>query len=296
MFKNNFVVAVKANGKVLREFGDTVYIPFGTEYSILLKNLFRKKVNVRVKIDGQDALDGKTLLINPHDSIDLKRFIKNGNLDAGNAFKFIEKTEKIEKHRGNRAEDGLITVEYEFEADWCIQGALTSKPYDTFGYGGTSRGIGGEADWPNHTRGGLTSKPYYPFSYGGVSRGVGGSAGTYFTKSLEDSIHDGQASLGDRYTQYSQVLSNATPQAAVNKDGITAPGSIQEQKFTSAGMFIGDGTKHVMTLQLKGLVDGQQEVQKPVTVTRLKLCSMCGTSVRQVAKFCHECGSSVEIL
>ncbi len=266
MFKNNFVVAVKASGKVLREFDDTVYLPFGTEYSILLKNLFRKKVKVHVKIDGQDALDGKTLVIDPHDSIDLKRFIKNGNLDAGNAFKFIEKTDKIEKHRGNRAEDGLITVEYEFEADWQnrIQGGLTSKPFDLYGYG--------------------------------TSRGIGGSQWTYASNSFEDSIHDGQASLGDSHAYYSQVMSSVAPQAALNKAGITAPGSIQEQKFTSAGMFIGDGVKHVLTMQLKGLVEGQQEVTKPVTVTRLKRCSMCGTSVRQVAKFCHECGSSVEIV
>ena len=272
MFKNNFVVAVKASGKVLREFDDTVYLPFGTEYSILLKNLFRKKVKVHVKIDGQDALDGKSLIIDPHDSIDLKRFIKNGNLDAGNAFKFIEKTEKIEKHRGNRAEDGIITVEYEFESDWQnrIQGSITpAKPYDPFGYGGTYRGIG-DTSW------------------------------TYTSNSFEDSIHDGQASLGDNHAYYSQVVSNVAPQTAravaKNSAGITAPGSIQEQKFTPAGMFIGDGVKHVLTMQLKGLVEGQQEVTKPVTVTRLKRCSMCGTSVRQVAKFCHECGSSVEIV
>lgn len=249
MFKNNLVVAVKVSGKILREFDDIVYIPFGTEYSILLKNLFRKKVRVHVKIDGQDALDGKSLIIEPHDSIDLKRFIKNGNLDAGNAFKFIEKTDKIEKHRGNHAEDGLITVEYEFENDKNVS-------------------------WSS-IRGGIdnssTKRDY--FYNENIFRP---------TLIYKNSVN---------YTQHYNTLSNNA-----NTSGITAPGSIQEQKFTPAGMFIGDGTKHIMTLQLKGLVDGQQEIQKPVTVTRLKRCNMCGTSVRQVAKFCHECGASVEIV
>jgi hypothetical protein len=245
MFKNNFVVAVKASGKVLREFDDTVYLPFGTEYSILLKNLFRKKVKVHVKIDGQDALDGKSLIIDPHDSIDLKRFIKNGNLDAGNAFKFIEKTDKIEKHRGNRAEDGLITVEYEFEANWNIGGGICNSFTK------------GRDIWE------------YDTSYPKVWCKASGHT-----------------------SNYSAIVNSVN----TNTSGITAPGSIQEQKFTPAGLFIGDGVKHVLTMQLKGLVKGQQEVTKPVTVTQLKRCSMCGTSVRQVAKFCHECGSSVEIV
>lgn len=260
MFKNNFVVAVKASGKVLREFDDTVYLPFGTEYSILLKNLSNKKAKVTVHIDGQDALSGRCIIVDGNDSIDLKRFITNGNLDSGNAFKFIEKTEKIEKYRGNRAEDGLITVKYEFESDWqCkVQGSITStKKHDTY------RGIVG-ASWSDTS-----------------------------------SIYDGQASMDYSPAYYSQVVSNAAPQAratAKSTAGITAPGSIQEQKFRPAGMFIGDGVRHTITLQLKGLVEGQTEVVKPVTVTRLKRCNMCGTSVRQVAKFCHECGSSVEIV
>lgn len=270
MFKNNFVVAVKASGKVLREFDDTVYIPFGTEYSILLKNLSRRKVKAHIKIDGQDALDGMSLIIDANDSIDLKRFIKNRNMDAGNAFKFIEKTEKIEKHRGNRAEDGLITVEYEFEVDWQnrIQGSLVSKPR---GYDGT----------------------YY--GYNGIPDGTTWS----YSSSFEDSVHDGQASLGDSPRSLQAMYTaqvNAAPLTAKSTAGITAPGSIQEQKFSLASHFFGDGTKHSMTLQLKGLVEGQQEVKKPVTVTRLKRCGMCGTNVRQVAKFCHECGSSVEIV
>ena len=39
MYLNKVAVAIKSNGKVLREQGDNVYIPFGSEYSIQVKNL-----------------------------------------------------------------------------------------------------------------------------------------------------------------------------------------------------------------------------------------------------------------
>lgn len=287
MFKNNFVVAVKASGKVLREFDDTVYLPFGTEYSILLKNLFRKKVKVHVKIDGQDALDGKNLIIDPHDSIDLKRFIKNGNLDAGNAFKFIEKTEKIEKYRGNRAEDGLITVEYEFETNWNDSKFQGSSPIiTTYPYRGFIQNYG-KGSQVETLPSGLEADCYKDNQIEILPTG------------LYDPIYEDYYIMDSATVYHSQTLSSVAPQTNTvikNSAGITAPGSIQKQKFTSAGMFIGDGIKHVATLQLKGLVQGQREVTKPVTVTRLKRCSMCGTNVRQVAKFCHECGASVEIV
>ena len=47
MYESKLAAAIKVNGKVLREFNkDTVYIPFGSEYSILLKNLNTKRAIV----------------------------------------------------------------------------------------------------------------------------------------------------------------------------------------------------------------------------------------------------------
>ena len=39
VYNEKLVASVKCNGKVLREDKDTVYLPFGSEYSILLKNM-----------------------------------------------------------------------------------------------------------------------------------------------------------------------------------------------------------------------------------------------------------------
>ena len=94
MYKENLVASIKVKGKILREFKDTVYIPFASEYTILLKNLNTVRAIVNVYIDGENAVPGG-LVIDPGRSVDLERWIKNGNLTEGNRFKFIERTAKI---------------------------------------------------------------------------------------------------------------------------------------------------------------------------------------------------------
>jgi len=115
MYNQKLVASIKANSKVLREFKDTVYIPFASEYSILLKNLNTVRAVVNVFIDGENVVPGG-LVIDPGRTVDLERWIKNGNLSEGNKFKFIERTSAIEDGpRGIKMEDGLIRVEYQFE-------------------------------------------------------------------------------------------------------------------------------------------------------------------------------------
>ena len=115
MYKNNLAAAIKVNGKILREFGDTVYLPFGCEYQIRLRNLITPRVKVTIEIDGQNVTGGG-LILDSLQSIDIERFIRDGNLAEGNRFKFIERTAKIEDHRGIKLEDGLIIIYYEFES------------------------------------------------------------------------------------------------------------------------------------------------------------------------------------
>ena len=114
MYNQKLVASIKSKGKVLREFKDTVYIPFASEYSILLKNLNTVRAVVNVFIDGENAVPGG-LVIDPGRTVDLERWIKNGNLTEGNKFKFIERTGAVEQHRGIGVEDGLVRVEYQFE-------------------------------------------------------------------------------------------------------------------------------------------------------------------------------------
>ena len=87
MFSNSLIMAVKVGGKVLREFDGTVALPFGSEYTIYFKNTSPRRASVDVSIDGEDVLDNHSLIIEPYSVFELKRFVKNGNINNGNAFK-----------------------------------------------------------------------------------------------------------------------------------------------------------------------------------------------------------------
>lgn len=113
VYRKQFALAIKHEGKILREDGEKVYLPFGSEYKIVLKNLNSSKAQVKVFIDGEDVTNG-ALIVNPNTSIDLERFIGK-DLNKGNRFKFIERSERIEDYRGIRIDDGLVRIEYQFE-------------------------------------------------------------------------------------------------------------------------------------------------------------------------------------
>jgi hypothetical protein len=143
MYNNKLVASVKVGGKIMREQGETVYLPFGSEYSFLLKNLNSRKAQVKIEIDGEEVTGGG-LLISPNQTVDLERFILQGNLDKGPKFKFIEKTEQISAHRGDRIEDGIVRISYQFEA----APTYYTMNYNTTLYGGSLRGT---ADWSGHS-------------------------------------------------------------------------------------------------------------------------------------------------
>ena len=148
MYESKLAAAIKVKGKVLREFKDTVYIPFGSEYSILLKNLNTTRAVVNVFIDGEDTVPGG-LVIDPGREVDLERWIKNGNLTEGNRFKFIERTGSVEQHRGVKLEDGLVRIEFQFEQPrliWNstnISGAIYPQSGIMRGYGNSTGDV-----WP----------------------------------------------------------------------------------------------------------------------------------------------------
>lgn len=145
MYNQKMVAAIKVAGKVLREDGETVRIPFGSEFSVLLKNLNTVRAIVNVEIDGTDVTGGAGLIVPPGGSIDLERFIKNNNMAEGLRFKFIERTAKIENGpRGVKAEDGLVRVTFEFEK--VVK--LNMRP-EIF-----TKGVFGDGDWDYSSIGG----------------------------------------------------------------------------------------------------------------------------------------------
>ena len=115
-YYEKFIAVVKSQGKILRERGDVVTLPFGSEYSLLLKNKNSKKALVSVEIDGKSVLDnGGKFIIQPNSEFELEGFVEG--VRGTNKFKFIQKTQQISDYRGDRIDDGLIRIEFTYEKE-----------------------------------------------------------------------------------------------------------------------------------------------------------------------------------
>lgn len=282
MYQNKLVASLKANGKILREFKDTVYIPFGSEYSFLLKNLNTTRALVNVFIDGEDMTPGG-LVLNAGQEVDLERSIKGGNLTEGNRFKFIERTSAIENGpRGIKLEDGLVRIEFQYEQPRPVinvNDTMWAQP--KFRYTGIS---GGTADWSSpvsyNVNGMMRS---VDFSAGEAMKASAASATNATLQSMNisaQSAHDGMATMD---------------WMPANDVGITVPGSKSTQSFTTTTMGLMESEKHSIVLKLLGETPDNQPVTKPVTVKHKPKCVTCGKQNKHNAKFCTECGTALEI-
>lgn len=289
MYESKMVCCLKANGKVLREHKDTVYVPFGTEYSILIKNLNSVRAMVNISIDGKDIADGKAdFIVNANTEIDLTRFLSGGNMDKGNKFKFIERTPGIEQHRGVGVEDGIIRIEFQFERQYA--GLVPSTDYwrDKVYYCDP----GYNTLW-NTTIGTANSS---------VLRSSGVPANDHYgaVASAAYSTNDSYADKGPdvtNVTNVTNVYAQSLPTSITANDvGITVPGSVSEQKFQSVSGFALDGVKHVMVLRLVGETPEGKKIVEPVTVKAKPKCVTCGRVNKAGAKFCTECGTSLQIV
>ena len=287
MYSNKLVASLKANGKILREFKDTVYIPFGSEYSFLLKNLHTQRAVVNIFIDGDNIVEGG-LVVDAGREVDLERYVKSGNLKAGNRFKFIERTAAIEDGpRGIKLEDGLIRIEFQYE-----QPRPVINTRNIFGNNSLSEYPGVVDKYSksiNHSWI-QASGASYSTNVGGAMRGVdfsqNGASMQATAAAAIDKVVPNTAELHDGM---------ATMDWCQNDVGITVPGSKSEQKFTHVTMGAMEAEKHTMVIKLLGETSDNKPVLQPVTVERKPECVTCGKKNKAHAKFCVECGTALEI-
>ena len=296
MYQSKLVASLKANGKILREFKDTVYIPFGSEYSFLLKNLHTTRAVVNIFIDGDNIVEGG-LVINAGQEVNLERYIKNGNLTEGNRFKFIERTAAIEDGpRGVKLEDGLVRIEFQFEKppmrvsdlpEWQKRSIFGPM----FGDHGGIVGSSNTSEYPGTTdKFSKSMGTYSQVNVNGMLRGVDFSQnGAAMQASASAAI--------DKVVPHATELHDgmATMDWCQNEVGITVPGSKSTQKFQTTYMNAMEAEKHSMVIKLLGETPDNKPVLKPVTVERKPECVTCGKKNKAHAKFCTECGTALEI-
>lgn len=309
MYSNHFVLAIRANGKILREQKETVTLPFGCEYEVILKNLNSRQAMVSLSIDGKDVTPGRRLIVPANSTEVIERFIHNGNMNAGNRFKFIERTGAVEAHRGVGTDDGLVRAEFWLEKE-TVEIPIIKHTYTEYEY----------PEWP-------PEPPRWPRGPRWGRSGIYGSSQRGLLRS-----NSPQASAGPRPSfsvsetsafNYSGAQGSATPPgqditigamncnvgatgtlsglgdyqkiAEANDAGITVPGSESHQQFHHASGFALESTSKVLILHLKGSVDGVP-VSKPVTVEYKPECTTCGKKNSAFARFCEQCGTALHIL
>jgi len=265
-YKDHFVVEVKSDGKILRVRDDIVHLPFGSEYSLLLKNLNSKRANIKVSIDGQDVLDCHSLILDANSETELMGFLQ-GTI-AKNRFRFIQKTKQIQDHRGDRLDDGIIRVEFAFEKPRKQITWLNEYPYDSFRS-------------PIH---------YNYFSSVCNSSQVGSANERELTYSSTNGLNAQMRSAVDSGKTTVESLGLDAPKA---DEGITVKGNECDQRFNYG--CIGElEAPQVIIIQLRGATQTGSEVEKPLTVKDKLTCSSCGTKSKSSFKFCPNCGTFLD--
>jgi hypothetical protein len=302
----NIVCAVKVNGRILRESGDTVTLPFGAEFGLVLKNLNSVRAMASISIDGKDIADGQRLILEPNSSFEIERFIRSGNMSSGNRFKFIERTAGIENHRGIVTDDGLIRVEGWKEHVPQFVDVPVRRYYD---------------EWVPCPR---LWRPWYPGPVWMGSSNTGTGSSNESVSACNFAGASASMATTDRAASQSRVggsllrsaglrgpQSKAAPRpqqakAAVKfryfdsepergDAGITVPGSESHQEFRHAQGFPLEPNSVVIVLRLRGEVGGKPAIA-PITVNFKPSCETCGKSNKANSQFCSNCGTALVMI
>jgi hypothetical protein len=266
MYSNNFIVTIKNNkGEVLREScNKEVYLPFHSEYSIMLKNNNNRRASAEVWIDGTKILGENRIIIEPNESVDLDRFCIDGNLNSGRRLKFVPLSDGRVQDPSS-SDNGIVKVRFwlEEEKNTHIYYYQYPEPY----------------------------KPYcppYP-TCPPICPPWSSPDNTTRWRTLPEDI------LADTFTvnnsdicyQYNvRGTSNCCVQNMSFDGGATVEGGHSNQTFreTSIGKLESSFTE--ITLRLKPF-------KESITVkeTKVKYCSNCGKKSKYGAKFCSDCGN-----
>lgn len=320
VYQQKLVAVIKCNGKILREVDNTVLIPFLAEYEIFIKNLESRDAVIKISIDGEDVLDNQSIIIKANSSCSLEGFLKGNKVS--NKFKFIQKTAKIQDHRGDRVDDGLVRIEYQFtkinqtitthhrhihethwyHPYWCECPAC--RPYYTKPY------VQPFPFSPIVTYGGSTSGTTFAMSNANLTASVNGGNSSPGVENSIQASYSASGNIGAAVGGSNTVtgpVKNSILRSAEDKshvvvnnafmpqfdEGITVKGSESKQELKEAWVSPLEDQSYTIVLRLRGSDSKSIPVEKPVLVSTKVKCSTCGKSNKSNIKFCPECGTAL---
>jgi hypothetical protein len=255
VYSNNFIAVIKHKGKILRDLNGVVRLPFGSEYSILLKNKDSRTAVANIEIDGEDVMGGHQYIVPGNSSRELKGFLKG--LKATHKFRFIKKTKEISDFRGDRIDDGVVRVEFKYE-----QAKKEPTPWVVCPHRTRFKNSDSSADWQ--------------FTYTS-STDVGGNSYS-LTNNLSSvnccfmnspQLDEGitvKGSKADQNFQYGNV------------------GVLENQSYVIIIRLKG-------AVKSKGKV---KKVKRPVLTRKKVQCQVCGRKWKSNLKFCGNCSAALD--
>ena len=262
VYKNNFITVIRHKGGIMRDQNGVVRLPFGSEYSILLKNKDSRTAIVRISVDGEDVMGGHRYIVPGKSQRELKGFLKG--LNATHKFRFIKKTKQIAQYRGDRLDDGMVEVEFWYEqavkTPWIVYDDSPRQP------------------WPcNYTFGGSTS---------GYMRNQ-----TTYTSANLYRVENSSPRIKSSITASCNI---PTPKP---DEGITVKGSKVNQNFQYGNVGTLESHSSTIIIRLRGSVENRKEDRpvKRVITTRTRIqCTTCGRKWRSHLKFCGNCSTALD--
>ena len=255
MYQSGFVVVVKdQKGKVLREkieknckclsdcyclnsSAPSVYLPFNTHYSLLLKNNHNRRAVATIYIDGTEVISNRRIIIPPNSDVEIERFCIDGDLDNGRKFYFVPKDDSRVSDPTNK-ENGLIEVIFRLEKEYKYKPAIIDEPQQQ------------PIKYPE-------IPPQWPWG------------SPWDKQELPNSPWD-QNNLWCSTNYNSEVKSFSIRSKCENSIGATVEGNLSNQKFTTASS-IGEleSSSTTIKLQLRGLVE-EDKKQRISEIEKIK--------------------------
>ena len=230
MFSNNFVVSVEVDGEYLKEkYDGSVVVPFGSEYSVFLKNKNDRRATAEISIDGTSV---GTWVIGAKSSATISR---PADKDVG--FKFVRPESSASKRVGKDKlpEDykGILKVEWKLE--------YKSEPIKYVPIPYTPPKVEPYEPW--------VTKPWTNPWRGTQILWMGGGN----TKSLLDGCVRGSSQTYSMCSVNGQTITeNSNKVEYTPEAGVTVDGAETGQKFGTTYCYT-EQTATIMTITLRGV-------------------------------------------
>lgn len=260
MYHKNMAAAIRVGGKVCKERDGHVFIPYGSEYAIRLRNYHPRKAVVEITIDGKTISPGSRFIVPENGTLDIERFLE-GNNQEGHRFKFIQMTDRIREHRGETVDDGMVRIEYWFEQE-------------------PVKWVSSTATWPTFNPPSWT----YTDLHTDFTQTIG-------TADFNTCTTRGLSSKGMHVNSSCSVYCSAS-MPPEEDSGITVNGGISDQHFNVGTTGTLETVSHVIVLKLTGDI-GNSVVVKPVIRQTKAHCAVCGTSNPYLNEYCGHCGNNL---